>query len=439
MKTLSKKLCSAALSITLITSFFTPAALAFADETVIEPTIVASGSCGLAADGSEDNSVQWTLDSDGSMRIFGKGTLAPTPSNTYQSRWEENKQSILCVTVENGVCFPEDSSSLFNGLWNVARFNLTDTDVTGVKNMWDMFADCESTLVIDLTGWDTSNVTNMGYMFAHCWNLTEIKGINDLDTSRVTNMQGMFSYCNTGLMKLDLSDWNTSTVTDMSYMFTRCWALETLDVTGWDVSNVENIGCMFSECTSLTGIKGINDWDLSSLLITGVEIPNVFYNCSNLKGVEIDDQLYAGQKRLNDLVIANSPKYMYRLYNPNSGEHFYTSSSTERDNLKSLGWHYEGEGWKAPSSGDPVYRLYNPNAGEHHYTTSASERDNLVNAGWNYEGIGWYSDTAKTVPLYRLYNPNEYANNHHYTKSASEKDYLISLGWKYEGEAWYGV
>lgn len=59
---------------------------------------------------------------------------------------------------------------------------------------------------------------------------------------------------------------------------------------------------------------------------------------------------------------------LYRLYNPNSGEHFYTKTTGERDNLRKVGWHYEGVGWVAPSTGNPVYRLYNPNAGDHHYT-----------------------------------------------------------------------
>ena len=29
---------------------------------------------------------------------------------------------------------------------------------------------------------------------------------------------------------------------------------------------------------------------------------------------------------------------MYRLYNPNSGEHFYTADSNERDHLTGVGW-----------------------------------------------------------------------------------------------------
>ncbi len=131
---------------------------------------------------------------------------------------------------------------------------------------------------------------------------------------------------------------------------------------------------------------------------------------------------------------------MHRLYNPNSGEHFYTASDKERDELVAVGWNSEGEGWYAPEeSGTPVYRMYNPVAGEHHYTMDASERDGLVQAGWNYESIGWYSDDGKAVPLYRDYNPNAFANNHNYTADASEHEALVAAGWRAEGLAWYGV
>ena len=131
---------------------------------------------------------------------------------------------------------------------------------------------------------------------------------------------------------------------------------------------------------------------------------------------------------------------MYRIYNPNSGEHFYTSNTTEVANLVAAGWANEGLAWKAPEkSSIPVYRLYNENAGDHHYTMSTAERDSLVSAGWKYEGIGWYSDENKGVALYRLYNPNAVAGSHHYTTSAAERDNLIKAGWQSEGLAWYGV
>ncbi|MDE5759090.1 MAG: hypothetical protein K2H85_10840, partial [Allobaculum sp.] len=147
---------------------------------------------------------------------------------------------------------------------------------------------------------------------------------------------------------------------------------------------------------------------------------------------------------------------MNRLYNPNSGEHFYTKDTHEKDVLVSLGWQYEGIGWVAPiESKIPVYRLYNPNAGDHHYTKDVNEKDTLVRVGWNYEGIGWYSanenpssnylignnsDPVDGLEVFREYNPNaEAAGAHNYTVSEVENNVLTSIGWLDEGIAWYGL
>lgn len=132
---------------------------------------------------------------------------------------------------------------------------------------------------------------------------------------------------------------------------------------------------------------------------------------------------------------------MYRLYNPNSGEHFYTNNAEEVKMLYDLGWNYEDVAWYAPEdSENPVYRLYNPNAGDHHYTTNGAERDMLVSVGWQYEGIGWYSDDADGQALYRVYNPNATgAGSHHYTVRNEERDMLVSIGWNDEGIGWYGM
>jgi GH25 family lysozyme M1 (1,4-beta-N-acetylmuramidase) len=126
---------------------------------------------------------------------------------------------------------------------------------------------------------------------------------------------------------------------------------------------------------------------------------------------------------------------MYRVYNPNSGEHFYTQNVAEKNNLVSKGWRYEGIGWNGPTSGNPVYRLYNPNAGDHHYTLHAYEKDNLIKKGWRYEGVSWYSGGPNA--LHRLYNPNAKAGSHHYTLNTNEKNNLVKHGWREEGVAWY--
>lgn len=128
---------------------------------------------------------------------------------------------------------------------------------------------------------------------------------------------------------------------------------------------------------------------------------------------------------------------MFRLYNPNSGEHFYTEESPETINLIASGWSYEGVGWIGCVKGDPVYRLYNPNSGDHHYTMNADEKNMLVSLGWKDEGIGWQSAaSSKAVPVYRQYNPNAKTGSHNYTPSQTEHNYLVSIGWKDEGVAW---
>lgn len=137
----------------------------------------------------------------------------------------------------------------------------------------------------------------------------------------------------------------------------------------------------------------------------------------------------------NPVTTPTTSVQMHRLYNPNSGEHFYTQNVAEKNNLVKHGWKYEGIGWNGPTSGNPVYRLYNPNAGDHHYTLNSYEKDNLVKKGWRYEGISWYSGGSNK--LHRLYNPNAKAGAHHYTLNTNEKNNLVKHGWRYEGLAWY--
>ena len=213
------------------------------------------------------------------------------------------------------------------------------------------------------------------------------------------------------------------------------------------------------------------------------------YNATNYRSNEVAGvEVFFSRFLDYGIMISFSPSFlgtveMYRLYNPNSGEHFYTSNPDERAMLIGVGWNDEGTGWIAPNMTNvPVYRLYNPYAGEHHYTTNPAERDALVAAGWNdegigwysYEGFGWYADAERTLPLqryttddferaiflsagwrdigggwysgdiataplYREYNPNEFANNHNYTTDRAEHEFLVSLGWYDEGTGWYGV
>lgn len=104
-------------------------------------------------------------------------------------------------------------------------------------------------------------------------------------------------------------------------------------------------------------------------------------------------------------------------------------------NAAGEGWRQEGVAWMAPASGGvEVYRLYDPYTGLHHYTTDANERRVLNNTGWHDEGVAFHADVSG-ANVYRVYN--KATRQHHYTLSASEKDGLVSQGWSYEGVAWH--
>lgn len=130
-----------------------------------------------------------------------------------------------------------------------------------------------------------------------------------------------------------------------------------------------------------------------------------------------------------------------RLYNKWSGEHFYTSDTTEIARLVGLGWNNEGTAWSVPSkSSTPVYRLYNPYTGDHHFTTSKAEYEKCRDQGWKQEGIAWYSaDSSGGVPIYRGYNRYVSVGTHHYTASEAEIQTMVRNGWSREGVAWYGL
>lgn len=138
-------------------------------------------------------------------------------------------------------------------------------------------------------------------------------------------------------------------------------------------------------------------------------------------------------------VSAQDEVVVYRLYNRNTGEHFYTSNKTEKNCLAARGWDDEGIGWYGAASGDPVYRVYNPNApgGDHYYTTSAGERDELVALGWKSDFDGrpvFYS--GGTTDLYVAYNPNAQSGAHNYTTAVHEQNVLLESGWQHGAVAW---
>lgn len=119
---------------------------------------------------------------------------------------------------------------------------------------------------------------------------------------------------------------------------------------------------------------------------------------------------------------------IYRLYNPNDGDHLYTEFIAEAYACVREGWRYEGVAWIADDEGDPVYRLYVD--GRHIFTANEAEMKAMVLQGAADEGIAFRS--SGPVEIWRMYNPN--TGDHVLTASRDEHDALSKAGWYCEGQ-----
>ncbi len=130
-------------------------------------------------------------------------------------------------------------------------------------------------------------------------------------------------------------------------------------------------------------------------------------------------------------------KLVYRFRDMPSNAHFWTTDLYERDSMIAAGYSYDGVGWRSlKENGTPIYRLYAEALKQHLYTTDYSEVQNLsTNHGWRYEGVSMYAASSGS-PIYRLYRPQ--TGEHFYTADANERQILISKKvFLDEGVAWY--
>ncbi len=130
------------------------------------------------------------------------------------------------------------------------------------------------------------------------------------------------------------------------------------------------------------------------------------------------------------------------FYNKNTKEYLYTADKAEYIQLLNS---YK-EGWERyaticdlpETSSNPVYRLFNPASAKHLYSSDQNEIAVLTSAGWLNEGVAFYvADDNNTIPVYRLFNPE--LNEHQFTCDLGYGHYMETLGWKIEGIAFYSL
>ncbi|KAJ7616612.1 hypothetical protein FB45DRAFT_716372, partial [Roridomyces roridus] len=136
---------------------------------------------------------------------------------------------------------------------------------------------------------------------------------------------------------------------------------------------------------------------------------------------------------------------LYRDFNGDIGDHFYTTDKAEYDAANQGGYTAEGARLSVFSQQYAgtvrFFRLWNGGSGDHFYTTNATEVDSAVtHNGYVHEDdkapMWIYPDQlCGSVPLYRMYNNG--ASDHFYTIDAAERDDAAAHGWSFEWIAGY--
>ena len=89
---------------------------------------------------------------------------------------------------------------------------------------------------------------------------------------------------------------------------------------------------------------------------------------------------------------------VHRLYNSQSRDHLFTTNNQELLTAQGVGYSYEGVVGRAYSPSvaasngfSVVQRFYNGRTGEHFYTSSSTEAASLGSLGYSAEGAAWAS------------------------------------------------
>ena len=125
----------------------------------------------------------------------------------------------------------------------------------------------------DLNDIDTSKIIDMSLLFDADGNeiFKEFNGdISQWDVSNVKNMYAMFYRCEK--FNCDISKWNVSNVRDMGSMFSECEQFNS-DISHWNISNVKNMTYMFWGCKKFN--QNLDSWDVSNV----TTMYKTFLNC----------------------------------------------------------------------------------------------------------------------------------------------------------------
>ena len=215
-----------------------------------------------------------------SLTLQGNGKIDRNKWFQLVNELQLRQFSVSKIEFRQGVQFPDDASSFFqdfkteniifpNGMdtsnvtnmgsmfesaRNFNGWNISDWDVSKVKNFYETFR-LAWKFNQDLSKWNTESATTMNSMFQGTRELT--KPVNFENVGKVTDMGLMFH--DSGVPSVNLK--KTGKVQRMQHMFLNS-NVET--VTLDDTSSVENMDSMFESARNFNGWN-ISDWDVSKV------------------------------------------------------------------------------------------------------------------------------------------------------------------------------
>ena len=113
---------------------------------------------------------------------------------------------------------------------------------------------------LDMNDVDVSNIRSLAHAFS-TWNIVELD-VSDWDVSHIKNFNSMFNGCTYLRKIIGLENWDISNAKDMSFMFNNCKNLRDIgDLSKWNITRDIDIKCMFQNCKELRTVGDITHWD----------------------------------------------------------------------------------------------------------------------------------------------------------------------------------
>ena len=142
----------------------------------------------------------WVIDANGVFTISPTDGVSGTlesysgQSSNPGTPWNNYRDNVKKVVIEQGVKTNTKANSLFAYMINCTEMNLLELDTRNTEYLTYMFYGCSNLEELDLSSFNTESAKGFGSLFRECSNLTTLD-ISSFDTRNVTTMYNMFKSC----------------------------------------------------------------------------------------------------------------------------------------------------------------------------------------------------------------------------------------------------